>query len=179
MELLSFRDVSLLCIAKAVSVLYFYPDEVKCSMFLSKGQWTYGPTYSLSIDTHIHSKRYEVVYFWVFYMKNSPKADEEAICRTISPLFWTETWVWLCLYHMSNQDNFRASDTGVIENSWQGIFEEGYMVRSFRENQGESGEKFPSGESENFNILSMSTIISLDLQAMKIKKIVANIPCDW
>ncbi len=44
-------------------------------MFLSKGQWTYGPTYCLSMDTHIRSKRYKVVYFWVFFPKNSPKAD--------------------------------------------------------------------------------------------------------
>ncbi len=50
--------------------------------FLSKGQWTYGPTYCLSIDTHIRSKRYKVVDFWVFFMKNSPKA--------------VQTWVWLC-----------------------------------------------------------------------------------
>ena len=33
------------------------------SYFLSKGQWTYGPIYCLSIDTHIRSKRYKVVYF--------------------------------------------------------------------------------------------------------------------
>ncbi len=32
-------------------------------MFLSKGQWTYGPTFCLSIDTHIRSKGYKVVYF--------------------------------------------------------------------------------------------------------------------
>ncbi len=38
----------------------FYCSEIK---FLSKGQWTYGPTYCLSIDTHICSKRYNVVYF--------------------------------------------------------------------------------------------------------------------
>ncbi len=34
-----------------------------CYHFLSKGQWTYGPTFCLSIDTHIRSKRYKVVYF--------------------------------------------------------------------------------------------------------------------
>ncbi len=31
--------------------------------FLSKGQWTYGPTLCLSIDTHIRSIFYRVVYF--------------------------------------------------------------------------------------------------------------------
>ncbi len=31
--------------------------------FLSKGQWTYGPTLCLSIDTHIRSNFYRVVYF--------------------------------------------------------------------------------------------------------------------
>ncbi len=35
--------------------------------FLCKEQWTYGPRYCLSIDTHIRSKSYKVVYFWVFF----------------------------------------------------------------------------------------------------------------
>ncbi len=37
--------------------------------FLSKGQWTYGPTFCLSIDTRIRSKRYKVVYFWVYLLE--------------------------------------------------------------------------------------------------------------
>ena len=40
--------------------------------FLSKGQWTYGPTLCLSIDTHIRSNCYRVVDFWVFLTKKQP-----------------------------------------------------------------------------------------------------------
>ena len=43
-------------------------------LFLFKGQWIYGPTYCLSIGTHIHSKRYTVVYLWVFLHENQPKS---------------------------------------------------------------------------------------------------------
>ena len=32
--------------------------DAKKKRFLSKGQWAYGPTYCLLIDTHIRSKRY-------------------------------------------------------------------------------------------------------------------------
>ena len=37
--------------------------------FLSKGQWTYGPAYRLSIDTHIRLRRYKVMIVQYFYMK--------------------------------------------------------------------------------------------------------------
>ncbi len=37
--------------------------------FLSKGQWTYGPTLCLLIDTHIRSKFNRVVYFFVCFQK--------------------------------------------------------------------------------------------------------------
>ncbi len=38
---------------------YFYVNVVQ---FLSKGQWTYGPTLCLSIDTHIFSKGNKVCF---------------------------------------------------------------------------------------------------------------------
>ena len=31
----------------------------------------YGPTLCLSLDTHIHSNLYRVVYFWVFLTKKT------------------------------------------------------------------------------------------------------------
>ena len=52
-------------------------DIVKNLQFLSKGQWTYGNTYCLSIDTHICSKRYKV-YFWVFLHEKQPKSRQNS-----------------------------------------------------------------------------------------------------
>ena len=73
--------------------------------FLSKGQWTYGPTLCLSIDTHIRSDFYRVVYVWVFLAKNDEKGGNTPrgypsldlasnwnwLLVTLGPLFWTET----------------------------------------------------------------------------------------
>ena len=58
---------------------------VGISNFLSKEQWTYGPTYCLSIDTHIHSKTYKVVYFWVFLHKKTTQKQTE-FCKREPPL---------------------------------------------------------------------------------------------
>ena len=55
--------------------------------FLSKGQWTCGPTYCPLIDTHIGSKVYKVVYFWVFLNKKHPKKGVFYVPRWHATIF--------------------------------------------------------------------------------------------
>ncbi len=43
---------------------------------IEKDMFLFVLAYRLAIDTHIRSKRYKVVYFWVFLPKNSLKADD-------------------------------------------------------------------------------------------------------
>ncbi len=62
-----------------------YPENTKKAMesrknikFLSKGWWTYGPTLYLSINTHICSNFYRVVYFW----------DDSIKIRAYVSIYW-------------------------------------------------------------------------------------------
>ncbi len=43
--------------------------------FMSKGQWTYGPTYCLSIDTHIRSKVYKDLLISIFNAKRQNQKE--------------------------------------------------------------------------------------------------------
>ena len=66
--------------------------------FCSKER-TYGPTLCLVIDTHIRSKVYKVIYFWVFLTKDGRKSDEILLGGTPLgvPLWLTSNWVYCTL----------------------------------------------------------------------------------
>ncbi len=59
-----FRHLFLACRTKHLAGL-----QRSAGHFPSKWLWTYGPTLWLSIDTHIRSKGYKVICFWVFLNK--------------------------------------------------------------------------------------------------------------
>ena len=71
---------SQMCMYCMLIHLFFLVALGKHNVFLFKGQWTYGPTLCLSIDTHIRFEGCRVGYFCTFLSKNSPKAQANFVC---------------------------------------------------------------------------------------------------
>ena len=74
-------------------------------MFLSKGHWTYGPTFCLLIDTHIRSKGYKSTTFKYFYLKqpNSRKWDHLKM-RPVDTMPTLKYWMGLMVRNLQEEE---------------------------------------------------------------------------